>query len=159
MRLAPPSQNALVAKRVATVELGLFASEGYLKAHGVPKGPHDLPAGHALIGRDRDANFYALVAAMGIPIKRQGFALRTDSDAAQVSAIRAGVGIGVCQVPLASKQPSLVRVLSKVRMDLPVWIVTHEDLRASRRVAIVFEHLACALSSYAAPTAMRRKRT
>jgi hypothetical protein len=29
-----------------------------------------------------------------------------------------------------------------------MWVVTHEDLRASRRVAIVFEHLVTALGVY-----------
>jgi len=31
---------------------------------------------------------------------------------------------------------------------LPVWVVTHEDLRASRRVSIVFEHLVVSLTKY-----------
>jgi DNA-binding transcriptional LysR family regulator len=157
VRMAQPSQSALIARRVATIELGLFASEAYLAAHGVPKTLADLSRGHALIGRDRDASFYALAAAAGIPVKRQGFALRTDSDAAQVSAIRAGVGIGVCQAPLAARPPVLVRVLPKVRFELPAWIVTHEDLRASRRVAIVFDHLAGALSAYALPAGGGRR--
>jgi hypothetical protein len=35
--------------------------------------------------------------------------------------------------------------------ELPIWVVTHEDLRASRRVAIVFDHLVTvtALTGYA----------
>lgn len=41
------------------------------------------------------------------------------------------------------------RVLPKVGFDLPVWVVTHEDLRSSRRVSIVFEHLVAALGAYA----------
>jgi DNA-binding transcriptional LysR family regulator len=157
VRMAQPAQSALVAKRVATIELGLFASEAYLARRGVPRTLGELSRGHALIGRDRDANFYSFVAAAGIPVRRGGFALRTDSDAAQVSAIRAGVGIGVCQVPLAARPPRLVRVVPEVRFELPAWVVTHEDLRASRRVAVVFDHLAGALAAYAAAPRGRRK--
>jgi hypothetical protein len=32
--------------------------------------------------------------------------------------------------------------------DLPVWVVTHENLRASRRVSLVFEHLVASLTKY-----------
>jgi hypothetical protein len=62
--------------------------------------------------------------------------------------LRAGVGIGVCHVPLAVGPPRLQRVLPKISFELPVWVVTHENLRASRRVSIVFEHLVESLGAY-----------
>jgi DNA-binding transcriptional LysR family regulator len=148
IRMAQPTQNALVAKRVGTVKLGVFASDAYLADHPMPRAPADLLRGHALIGRDRDTSFFAAVAAVGLPLKRSDFALRTDSDPASIAAIRAGVGIGICQVPLAAGPPPLRRLLPKVAFDLPVWVVTHEDLRASRRVSIVFEHLVASLATY-----------
>lgn len=151
VRMAQPTQGALVVKRVAAIEIGLFASEAYVKRRGLPRSVAELSKGHALIGRDRDASFFAAIAAAGIGVKRRGFAFRTDSDPAQVSAIRAGLGIGICQSPLA-RRSGLVRVVPKVRFELPVWIVTHEDLRASRRVALVFDHLARALEAYATST-------
>jgi hypothetical protein len=40
-------------------------------------------------------------------------------------------------------------VLPKLGFELPIWVVTHEDLRASRRVALVFEHLVASLAVYA----------
>jgi DNA-binding transcriptional LysR family regulator len=151
VRMVQPTQSALMAKRVGSVELGFFASEPYLAEHGSPRSSADLAHGHALIGRDRETSFSAALAKAGLPSKRKDFALRTDSDAAYVAAIRAGVGIGICQVPLAKGPPKLRRLLPKLRFDLPIWIVTHEDLRASRRIAVVFEHLAISLGKYARP--------
>lgn len=112
-------------------------------------GVADLVRGHALIGRDRDASFLAALAEVGIRARKRDFALRIDSDAAQLAAVRAGLGIGVCQVPLSLRPPRLRRVLPSVSIKMPAWVVTHEDLRSSRRVSLVFDHLAAALSAYA----------
>jgi DNA-binding transcriptional LysR family regulator len=147
VRMAQPTQNALVAKWVGTVQLGAFASEDYLVDHPAPRSV-DLLRGHALIGKDRDTSFFKALAAAGLSLRAKDFALRTDSDVASLAALRAGLGIGICQVPLAVGPPRLQRVLPKVVFELPVWIVTHEDLRASRRVALVFEHLVGSLATY-----------
>jgi DNA-binding transcriptional LysR family regulator len=148
VRMAQPTQGALVAKRVGTVKLGVFAAESYLADHALPRSVADLANGHALVGKDRDTTFLAALAAVGLPLKRKDFALRTDSDAAYIASLRAGVGIGICQVPIAVGPPPLRRLLPKVSFELPIWVVTHEDLRASRRVSIVFEHLVASLTKY-----------
>ncbi len=150
VRMAQPTQSALVAKRAGTVKLGLFASAAYLADHAVPRLAADLLRGHALIGRDRDTTtFLAALAAAGLSLKRKDFALRTDSDVAYLAAMRAGLGIGICQVPLAAGPPRLERVLPKLFFNLPVWVVTHENLRSLRRVSLVFEHLVTSLGQYA----------
>jgi DNA-binding transcriptional LysR family regulator len=148
VRMAQPTQGALVAKRVGVVEIGLFASEAYLELHPAPRSAKDLAKGHSLVGRDRDAAFYAALAAAGLPLGRKDFALRTDSDVAALAAVRAGLGIGLCQVPLAARPPRLKRVLAGVRAELPVWVVAHENLRGVQRVSVAFDHLVGALSAY-----------
>jgi molybdate transport repressor ModE-like protein len=149
VRMAQPTQDALVAKRVGTVKIGVFASAAYLADHAAPRSAADLLRGHALVGRDRDASsFFAALAAAGLHLKRKDFGLRTDSDPAALAAVRAGLGIGFSQVPLAARPPPLQRVLPKLSVELPFWVVTHENLRASRRVSIVFEHLVESLARY-----------
>ncbi len=148
IRMAQPTQGALVAKRVGIVKLGVFAAESYLADHPAPRSVADLLDGHALIGKDRDTSFFTKLAASGLALKKKDFALRTDNDAAYLAALRAGVGIGICQVPLAVGPPPLRRLLPKASFELPVWVVTHEDLRTSRRVSIVFDHLVTSLGKY-----------
>jgi DNA-binding transcriptional LysR family regulator len=147
VRMAQPTQSALVAKRVGTVRLGAFATEAYLAEYPAPRTVAEL-ARHTLLGRDRDTTFSEAIAAAGL--KRSDFVFRTDNDAAYLAAIRAGIGIGVCQLPLAAGPPRLVRVLPEFALELPIWVVTHEDLRSSRRVMLVFDHLAASLAAYAA---------
>jgi DNA-binding transcriptional LysR family regulator len=77
------------------------------------------------------------------------FSFRTDSNLAQLAAIRAGFGIGFCQVALAGD--TLVRVLAReVAIDLDTFIVMHEDLRDSRRCRVVFDALAEGLTRHLA---------
>lgn len=148
VRMAQPTQSALVAKRIGVVKLGTFASEAYLADHPAPRSIEDLARGHGLVGNDRNAAFFAALAASGLPLKRKDFSFRSDSDAACLAAIRAGLGIGFAQLPFAAGPPRLQRVLPKLSFELPVWVVTHENLRASRRVSLVFDHLVQALTAY-----------
>jgi len=84
-----------------------------------------------------------------LPLGREDFSLRTDSDLAQLAAIRAGYGIGGCQCALAERDKHLVRVLPQAfAPSLDTWLVMHEDLKASRRTLVVFDHLAAALVGY-----------
>ncbi|ESS36901.1 Transcriptional regulator, LysR family [Burkholderia cenocepacia KC-01] len=82
--------------------------------------------------------------------KRDAFALRTDSNLAQLAMIRAGYGIGFCQSALAKRNARLVRVLpDALGMRLETWVVMHEDLRTSPRCRAVFDALANGLRAYA----------
>ncbi len=81
---------------------------------------------------------------------RSRFDIRTDSDLAQLALIRAGAGIGVCQVALAKRGGKLVRLLPRVfQFKLETWVTMHEDLRQSARCKVVFDALVEGLRAYA----------
>jgi len=65
--------------------------------------------------------------------------------------LRAGYGVGGCQIGIARRDPELVRVLPRAfALPLETWLAMHEDLRASSRVRRVFDHLATGLEAYLA---------
>jgi DNA-binding transcriptional LysR family regulator len=148
IRMTRPKQAALVAKRVGDVVLGLFAHRDYIKAHGSPK-TLAACADHVMIGFDRDAAGIAFAKAFRLPASRERFAYRTDNDGALLNAIRAGCGIGVCQIGLGARA-GLVRLLAdELAFPLETWIVMHEDQRATARMRVVFDHLVAAMNAYA----------
>ena len=56
------------------------------------------------------------------------------------------------------REPALVPVLpGQVEFGLEMWLVMHEDLRASRRVRLVFDHLAAGPGGYVAAGAGRSR--
>jgi len=155
VRMAQPSQDALVARRIGDVELGLFARADYVERHGTPATLAEL-ARHALIGFDQLTPFLR-EAGKAFPVwRREAFALRADSDLAQLALLRAGCGIGFCQTVIA-RRDLLVRVLPKaVSLKFPTWVVMHEDLRGSLRCTVTFDALARALKSYVSGTDVAR---
>lgn len=141
VRMFAPEQEVLVAKRLPSLPLGLYAHADYLARRGTPLAVEDLSA-HDLIGFDRETPALRAFVERYPFLARSALALATDSDSAQLAAIRAGFGIGVCQVPIARRDPTLVRVLSAiVHLPLDLWIVMHEDLKRSRRCRVAFDAL------------------
>lgn len=148
VRMTPPQQDALIARRVGAVPLGLHAHRDYLKARGTPKSVEEA-RGHALIGVDRDTSVLRVLQDQGLAIQREDFSFRSDNDLAQLAAIRAELGIGFCQIPLAARDPALVRVLpDAVKMELDTWVVAHEDQRGVARIRAVLDALVAGLTGY-----------
>lgn len=162
VRMTRPGQTQLIARHIGGIELGLHAHRDYLARCGTPRDAGELVR-HALIGHDRPTAFIRQIAKSFPGFDRGAFALRTDSDLAQLALIRCGAGIGACQAALAKRDPALVRVLPKAfagRLDM--WVTMHEDLRGSPRCRAAFDALAEGLDTYVdeqrAPAIARRRR-
>lgn len=140
VRMGVPTQTALVAKKVGVIPVGLYAHRRYLEAHGRPRSIADLSR-HRIVGGDRRRALEELLTAKGATLTARNLVFRTDDDVAQLAAVRAGLGIGAAQVPLAERSDELERVLPRLMLPLQVWVAMHEDLRAVRRVRLVFDHL------------------
>lgn len=147
VRMVEPRQKALVARRLGTVRIGLYAHRRYLRERGTPRTLDDL-AGHTGIGFDREPPGLRELMVKHPALVRDVFHFRSDSDAAQAAAIRAGYGIGGMQVPLAERDRTLVRVLPDVAFDLPIGVAMHEDLRADRACRAAFDVIVAGLRDY-----------
>lgn len=151
VRMARPVQEAIVARHVGSARIGLYAHQRYVAAHGLPETAGELFS-HPVIGIDQDESLVADISIGGHFLSRESFALRCDSDVAQLMAVKAGFGIGACQLGLAADEPELVRVLpDAVEFGYEMWVAMHEDLRDTRRVRLLFDHLVDGLSGYAGP--------
>jgi DNA-binding transcriptional LysR family regulator len=149
VRMVQPKQDALVAKKIGKTALGIFARRDYLARNGTPQTINDV-AGHTVIGFDRDESFARALQAYGLNIKREDFGLRVDNDLARANALRAGYGIGICQIGVARREPDLVHLFAKAfRAELPLWLVMHKDLRSTRRMRLLFDFLVQELTAYA----------
>ena len=145
VRMVRPAQASLLARKVADIGLGIYAHTHYLARAGAPRQPEDLLK-HRLIGFDQDPTVLQGFARMGMPMTREQFALRTDDQVAYGELVRAGAGIGFLAHYVAGRDAALVRVLPGLRLPtLPCWLAVHREIRASRVVRTVFDHLARAI--------------
>jgi len=146
VRMTEPAQGSLLARRLPAIDLGFHARSDYLARRGTPKALTDL-ADHDLIGFDTETPALRGMLTHLPGIDRSSFALRADSNLAQLAAIRAGHGIGLCQSAIARRDPGMVRVLDAIVFWLPLWIVMHEDLKTNARYRAVFDALAKGLAA------------
>jgi DNA-binding transcriptional LysR family regulator len=148
VRMVEPVHEALVVKRVGSVSLGLHAHRRYLARAGVPRTLKSLQS-HSVIGFDRETPAIRAMRARIPGFETVRFALRTDNDIAHLMAIKAGFGIGICQVALAKRDADLERVLpGAVDLALGVWIAMHENLRSTPRCRAVFDALVTGLAAH-----------
>ncbi len=148
VRMIAPRQKALVAAKLGDVKVGLFGHQRYLAEHGIPRRLEDLRH-HAMIGFDADSSALRALRMTALPVSRDAFAFRSDSEHAQLAMLRAGFGLAGAQIGIAARDPNLVRVLPAMfEFPLQMWLVMHEDLRDTRRIRLLYDHLAAGLRVY-----------
>ncbi len=107
MRAGPLPDSALVAHRVATSVMRLFASPAYLKAHGTPKLPADL-AGHSCLLFATSAGAVRRTWPLGRPKHVRDVPVAGRFTADDLLVLREGAvrGLGIARLPagLAKEQ-------------------------------------------------------
>lgn len=146
VRMMRPEQNSLIARKIGDVRLGAYASRGYLESRAPLRKASDLLQ-HELIGGDADPAILQGFAAMGFPVTRSAFALRSDDFIVQWQAVRAGLGIGFCADYMVRSDTDVVEVLAgQLKIpSLPMWLAVHREIRTNARIRRVFDYLANAL--------------
>lgn len=148
VRMIAPRQDALVARRIGAIRLGLHAHRDYLARRGMPETTGAVLC-HTLIGVEHDTPMLRALQARGFPLRIGDFAFRSDFDLAHIAAIRAGIGIGFCHAAIAARDSALVPILpAEIGFEIETWVVCHEDLRNVARVRAVFDALVEGLLDY-----------
>tara|TARA_R110000823_G_scaffold27609_16_gene80435 strand:- start:4546 stop:5475 length:930 start_codon:yes stop_codon:yes gene_type:complete len=144
LRLGEPMQPDLIGKRLITVGFGLYASPAYLQQAPVLNSLEDLQA-HTLVGLDTSSGprMPASMAFAGADALPGTYVYLTNSPAAQMSAVRAGFGIGVLSHRWAAMTGDLTRIFPEYSAaSLDLWLVTHEELRYSARIRAIYDFIA-----------------
>lgn len=145
VRMVRPEQSSLVARKVADLPICAAAHRSYLEAAGTPRRPQDLLQ-HRLIGYDRDDTIERGFAALGQPIPREQFVLRTDDQVAYGRLVAAGAGIGFVARYNIRHWPGVEPLLPMLAIPpLPCWLAVHREIRGNRVVRRVYDFLAEAL--------------
>ncbi len=145
VRMAPPKQTELVARKVTTLEVGIYAHKRYLRKQGVPKSLAEL-LDCDLIGYDRDDSLRKGLIAAGAAKSALRFAFRSDSHEVCWQMVREGFGCGFITAVIAATDANVVRLLPRAAVpSLPIWLTVHREVRSNRRLRIVYDALAAEL--------------
>lgn len=142
IRHVKPAQPDLIARLVREAQASFYASEDWVKTHGHPRSAEDavtLP----FVGGDRSGQFLHYLRQHGLLLSESNFSCYSDHTVAHWALVRQGMGIGAMMDEIARETPGIVRVLDDVPpVRFPIWLVSHRELRTSRRIRVVFEALA-----------------
>jgi DNA-binding transcriptional LysR family regulator len=146
IRMVRPEQGSLIARKIGEVGVAPYAHRNYLAQRAPLRQLEDFLQ-LDLIGDDANTTIAQGFAAMGHPISRDAFALRTDDLIVQWQAVRAGLGVGFVADYMAKMDPDVVRVLpNHIHIPpLPMWLAVHREIRTSPRIRAVYDFLAKAI--------------
>ncbi len=146
IRHVKPEQPDLIARLIREASASFYASEDWVRIHGHPRNAEEA-ANLAFVGSDRSGQYLAYLRQHGLPLSEANFSCYAEHSVASWSLVRQGMGIGAMMEEIARDTPGVVRVLNEVpRVRFPIWLVSHRELRTSRRIRVVFEALAQGLA-------------
>lgn len=138
---AAPEEPDNVVQPLMKLEIGLYASKGYIKRHGKPTDASDLK-GHLFVGSDNRESRAPFQKWLLNHVSYDQVVFRTTETQSMLEAIREGAGIGFVARHRGDADPDLVEVLPPVEEWSPqLWIVTHVDLHRTAKVQAFVAHL------------------
>ncbi len=142
IRHVKPEQPELIARFIREATAHFYASEDWVKTRGHPRSAED--AAHLpFVGSDRQGQYLGYLRMHGLNLSEANFSCYADHTVAHWALVQQGLGIGAMMEEIARDTPGMVRVLDDLPpIRFPVWLVTHRELRTSRRIRVVFEALA-----------------
>jgi DNA-binding transcriptional LysR family regulator len=142
IRHVKPEQPELIARLIREASASFYASEEWVSRHGHPRTAAEA-ATLPFVGAARDGQYLRYLQAHGLPVTEASFCSYAEHSVAHWALVQQGLGIGAMMDDIARSTPGIVRVLDEVPpVRFPVWLVSHRELRTSRRIRVVFEALA-----------------
>jgi len=135
-----PTQPDLIAKKVCDLASGFYASAGYLEKIGYPQTREDLRRAD-FIDFDDTGVYRKYLNDLGFNLTPRNFPVRAESHLLQWELAKSGVGIVTTLEMIGDAEPAMRRVLPDFMMVRSMWLVTHRDLKTSRRIRMVFDFL------------------
>lgn len=147
LRHVRPVEPELIGRLLREASAGFYASKDWVRRHGHPRRAADA-RGLRFVGIDRAGRYPSYLQAHGLAVTDADFSCYAANSATAWALVRHGLGIGAMMVEVAAACPDVVRVLDEVPpVRFPIWLVTHRELRTSRRIRRVFDHLGRALAA------------
>ena len=137
LRAGPkPEIEDHVVQPFTTTNMGLYASTDYVSRKGIPQVSDDF-AEHYFVGFD-NLNYgppFNINTWMRENIPEKNIIFRSTDVTVLETAILSGIGIGFFPTDKATQHSELIEISPhKKEWDVPLWIITHVDLRQTAKV-------------------------
>jgi DNA-binding transcriptional LysR family regulator len=140
VRLDRPSEPELISKGMGPVHFGIYATEDYLRRHGIPSEPADLNE-HFLPYTDEYlmAPVLESLAEFGVNPRRFPFGCSGNTMLVQVLG---NMGVTLNMAAVGLQLPGMKRLFPEYFWATPeLWITMHSALRRNTRIRAVWDWL------------------
>jgi len=147
IRAGMPDDESLIGRKIADVPWALFGSHNYLERHGRVDRVEALNR-HAVIEFDGDIRDHHAAQWLRSVAPQATIAARSNTVPGLMMTVKSGAGLAPLPVPLAARDPDLVRVLGPLPgLFSPIYLLAHPDLRQTPRVKAFFEYIVAELDT------------
>lgn len=147
LRLSASVAEHLVGRQLGMTHCRAYALRG---APGLPQSVQPLPVllkDAPWVAFERDATSRVYDRWMRTQLAQAQVRVRVDIFNAVAAMLRTGVGIGVLPTFMEARHPELLPVSDIIpELSVPVWMLTHPDLRGTARVRAFMQHVGDALT-------------
>jgi len=142
IRSCRPSQSELIAKKLCDVKGHLYAATTYLQLLGNPGSIAELNSAN-FIDFEKSGRLLSLLNSRGFKLGTHNFPVVTRNHIVQWELVKLGVAISGMPEVIGDPEPLVERLVISgfAPIEAELWIVTHQELRASRRIRTVFDFL------------------
>lgn len=142
IRHVRPIEPELIGQLVRETRAHFYAAQSWVARNGAPGTVAELVEAD-ILGFEPAERFADQLTSAGIPISPDRFRIVSENSVVLWEMVRRGLGIGMMLREIADRTPGIVRLLPDLPgTPVPIWLVSHRELRTSRRVRLVFDTLA-----------------
>lgn len=147
IRHVRPKEADLIARHLGDLRGTLYASTEYLDKAGRPRSLEAF-ADHKIVGNPNSEQLIAILKDKGIPARAENFVMSSENAIVQWEMLKAGFGMTFMPDILGKTTPGVEEVWPDLpALEFPVWLVTHRELKTSRRIRVVYDFLAQQLTA------------
>lgn len=147
IRHAQPTQPDLIARRIGFLRGRIYAARRLLDEVGIPHTFDDL-SDQDFVGIENTEELLVGLLEQGLELRLEQFRVHAASGNCMLQLIREGLGFGFLPMDTGALFDDLVCVLPELfNPQIPVWLVSHRELRTSRRIRVVYKLLAAELAT------------
>lgn len=142
IRHVRPEEPELILRKVADMHARLYAARSLIDRLGRPHEGVQLSS-WPFVGFERSDRLMNALNAQGLALTPDNFRIVTENGVVAWEYVRQGLGVGAMVEEIAALTPDVECILPGFPpFPVPVWLVTHRELRKSRRIRVVFDLLA-----------------
>ena len=142
IRHVRPDEDGLIGKLVCESTAHFYASRSWLARNGRPASIAEI-APQDLIAYEEIERFAEFMRGVGVRASAGDFRMVSENSVVVWEMVKRGLGICIMSRDIGERTEGVVDLFPQMEPPrFPIWLVTHRELRTSRRIRLVYEILA-----------------